>query len=211
MEVLWHGSGNAPGSDPKATPVFDARTAIFLTFKDGRIAHQRTYACFEPWSTESERSLVMSQRAALSVPAAERRAPRPARRPPVEGSNFQIARGLVAAWNEGASADEVATFYADDVVVETSPNRPLPGGSTMDIDGLHAARRAAQERWSEEHYDLRGATGGGGLVAMEFLWTGSPRTEHPPFAAGERVKGRVAMFLHFRDGLIVRQRNYVCV
>jgi ketosteroid isomerase-like protein len=45
---------------------------------------------------------------------------------------------------------------------------------------------------------------------MEVIWTGTVRDAAGPFAAGQALRARFALFMEFRDGRIVRQRNYDC-
>ena len=71
-----------------------------------------------------------------------------------------------------------------------------------------AARVRSLALLSEETYELRGATGGGSQVAMEIQWKGTLLQPIREFAAGQILEARFAVFLKFRDGLIVRQRNY---
>ena len=49
LEVQWTGTlAISVGSIP-AGGEMRARFAVFLTYRDGKIAHQRNYDCFEPW------------------------------------------------------------------------------------------------------------------------------------------------------------------
>jgi len=49
LEVQWTGTLAVPfGSIPAGGPM-RARFAIFLEFRNGKIARQRNYDCFEPW------------------------------------------------------------------------------------------------------------------------------------------------------------------
>ena len=49
LEVDWRGSFKVPfGKTPAGTPL-SASFGMFLTFRDGRIASQRNYDCFEPF------------------------------------------------------------------------------------------------------------------------------------------------------------------
>jgi ketosteroid isomerase-like protein len=49
LEVLWTGTlATAVGSLP-AGGTMRAHVAVFLDFRDGKIAAQRNYDCFEPW------------------------------------------------------------------------------------------------------------------------------------------------------------------
>jgi ketosteroid isomerase-like protein len=61
-----------------------------------------------------------------------------------------------------------------------------------------------------EHFELVNAVAGDDQVAMEVIWTGTVRDAAGPFAAGQALRARFALFMEFRDGRIVRQRNYDC-
>ena len=63
---------------------------------------------------------------------------------------------------------------------------------------------------ASESYELLGATGGGSMVALEVAWSGFVSNGLGLFTAGERLEARSGIFLRFRDGLIVSQRNYDC-
>ena len=47
LEVLWSGTLAVPIGALAAGDVMRAHFGVFLTFRDGRIASQRTYDCFE--------------------------------------------------------------------------------------------------------------------------------------------------------------------
>ena len=65
-----------------------------------------------------------------------------------------------------------------------------------------------QERLQKEMAALSvEASAGGG---MEIIWTGTVREARGPFAAGQKLRARFAVFMEFQGGRIVRQRNYDC-
>ena len=49
MELRWSGTIAADAGPFKAGQELRARFAMFLEFREGRIARQRNYDCFEPW------------------------------------------------------------------------------------------------------------------------------------------------------------------
>jgi len=49
MELVWRGTVGVDAGPFVAGQTLRARFAIFLEFRDGRIARQRNYDCFDPW------------------------------------------------------------------------------------------------------------------------------------------------------------------
>jgi ketosteroid isomerase-like protein len=49
MELVWRGTVGIDAGPFVAGQTLRARFAIFLEFRDGRIARQRNYDCFDPW------------------------------------------------------------------------------------------------------------------------------------------------------------------
>jgi ketosteroid isomerase-like protein len=124
--------------------------------------------------------------------------------------NVDIARRYLAALSDGAAPDEVAQFYAPDVVQEEFPNRLMPNGATRDLRALKEGRARGQALLASEHFEVLNAIASGEQVALEVVWTATIRQAAGPFAAGQSLRARFAIFMEFRDGLIVRQRNYDC-
>ncbi len=49
LEVLWTGTLSIPFATLAAGDNMRCRSAMFLEFRDGKIAAQRNYDCFDPW------------------------------------------------------------------------------------------------------------------------------------------------------------------
>jgi len=49
IEVLWTGTLAVPLGTLAADSKMRCHSGMFFAFRDGRIAHQRNYDCFEPW------------------------------------------------------------------------------------------------------------------------------------------------------------------
>jgi len=125
-------------------------------------------------------------------------------------TNLELARTYIASLSAGAGPDELDRFFSADFVHEEFPNRLLPNGTTRDLQGMKDARERGQALLSAEHFEIVGALAGGDQIALELIWTGTVGKAAGPFAAGQQLRARFAIFLDFRDGRIVRQRNYDC-
>ena len=122
--------------------------------------------------------------------------------------NLAIARRFIAAL-ASPDGDPIA-FYADDVVQQEFPNRLVPNGATRDLAALREGRRRGRGLMRNEEYDEHNAIASDDLVMMELTWRGTIAIDAGPFKAGQVLRARFAIVLEFRDGRIVRQRNYDC-
>ncbi len=212
MEVRWKGTVAATGEGFAEGQDLDARIAFFLKFADGKIVRQRAYVCFEPWSTKAERRVILDERVAQAGQSTEAPLHRSAEAPlEPKGSNFEIARSFLEALGARADDETIARFYAADAVQDEFPNRLRQGGAHRDLQGIKRARSRSLALMAFENYELKGATGGGSQVALEVAWSGVVGEGMGLFTAGQKLETRLGIFLKFRDGLIVVQRNYDCV
>jgi len=128
----------------------------------------------------------------------------------VDAGNLDLARRYLARLSNGAGPEELETFFAADARQEEFPNRLMPQGATRDLEAMKQGRSRGQALLASEHYELVDAVASDGRVATEVIWTATVREAAGPFAAGQSLRARFAVFMEFRDGRIVRQRNYDC-
>jgi ketosteroid isomerase-like protein len=110
----------------------------------------------------------------------------------------------------GAGPEELDTFFAPDVVQEEFPNRLMPNGATRNLQAMKEGRVRGQALLASEHYDVINAVAHENQVAMEVVWTATVKQAAAPFVERQALRARFALFMEFRDGLIVRIRNYDC-
>jgi ketosteroid isomerase-like protein len=128
----------------------------------------------------------------------------------VEEDNLAAARRYLTAVESGTTGDALAAFYAADVVQEELPNRLTPHGARRDLRAiLDAANRGAQVM-AAQRYETDTAQASGDSVALEVRWTGTLAVPVGSLPAGGEMRARFAVFLEFRNGKIVAQRNYDC-
>jgi len=125
--------------------------------------------------------------------------------------NLDVAKRYLAALSSGAIADALEQFLAPDIVQEEFPNRITPNGARRDLAALKEGRTRGLALLQAEHYELINTVAQGEQLALEVMWTGTVRNAVGPFTAGQTLRARFGMFLEFRDGRIVRQRNYDCI
>jgi ketosteroid isomerase-like protein len=101
-------------------------------------------------------------------------------------------------------------YYAPDVVQREFPNRLVVDGATRDLAALRAGAERGQHAVSDERYEIVRALEHGDEVALEVIWTATLRVPLGKLAAGGVMRAYLAMFLTWRDGRIVSQRNYDC-
>ena len=127
----------------------------------------------------------------------------------IESENLDAARRYLATLEHGDLAGSLK-FFAPDVVQEEFPNRLAPSGAKRDLDGLREAAERGRRVMSAQTFDVLNAVAIGNQVVLEVRWTGTLTLGFASIPAGGQMHARFAVFLEFRDGKILRQRNYDC-
>lgn len=128
---------------------------------------------------------------------------------PTENSNLETARKFFAAFEQGSIDDKLA-YFAADVVQEEFPNRVVANGATRDLAALRQGAERGSKLLSAERYEVRNLVASGDQVACEVQWTGTLAVPFGTVPVGGQLRAHLAIFLEFRGGKIVRQRNYDC-
>ena len=127
---------------------------------------------------------------------------------PIE--HLALARQYLKAIESGASAEEMARFFAPEVIVEIFPSKFFPNGSRSNLDEIRAAANRGKKAMASQTYAVRNALASGDQVALEIDWTGTLAIPFQTIPAGGQMRAHFAAFLQFKDGKIVSQRNYDC-
>lgn len=125
-------------------------------------------------------------------------------------SNIERARAYLRAIEDGTLREVFADYFAPGVVIEWFPNRLSPNGSKSDLSGLSDAVDRGKQLMSLQAYEVRSAMADGDHVALEVAWTATLAVPLQTIPAGGQMRAYFAMFLDFRDGKIIAQRNYDC-
>ena len=126
--------------------------------------------------------------------------------------NEELAREYLRAVESLGAPENVARFCSDEIEFHEYPNRIAPNGRVRRRADLQAAYAQGQKLLSSQRYEVRRVVENGDEVAVELEWTGvlAVPVAAMNLPAGHEMKAFVAMFLTFRDGKIVSQRNYDC-
>jgi ketosteroid isomerase-like protein len=116
--------------------------------------------------------------------------------------NQDLARRYLKAIEAGATGDTLALFFDPDLVQEEFPNRLVPDGAKRNLaDVLVLAAQSYEIRHTIEQADT---------VVLEVTWRGRLAVPIGSLKPGDEMRARFAVFLEFRNGRIVKQRNYDC-
>lgn len=132
--------------------------------------------------------------------------------PGLERDNLERARRYLAAIEADPPESDVASlsYYAPDVRQIEYPNRFTPNGAERDRQALAEAAERGRRVLRSQRYEVHNALANGHEVALEVLWVGTLAVAVGTLAAGDEMRAHFGVFLTFRDGLIVQQRNYDC-
>lgn len=125
--------------------------------------------------------------------------------------NLVIARRYFEAIERRADPEVIAQLLDPALVQEEYPNRLNPRGARSDRATMLERLLAGRRLLSCERYEIVGAQANGDRAALEVQWSGTlaaPLGKQLP--AGFTMRARFAVFLEFREGKIVAQRNYDC-
>lgn len=101
-------------------------------------------------------------------------------------------------------------YYAADVTQIEFPNQLTKAGATRDRAGLAKAMAAGLQSTADERYEVLAIVETGDTVALEANWSARLCVPFGALPAGATMRAHLAMFLVWRDGKIVAQRNYDC-
>jgi ketosteroid isomerase-like protein len=124
-------------------------------------------------------------------------------------SNLDKARRYLKAIEEGDAA-YVVSLFSGDACVEQLPNRIYSQGSRASISQIPEAFEKGRKIFGRQTYEITNEAATADLVVLEVLWTGQLAIPFGTLAAGSEMRSHSALFIEFRDGKIVAQRNYDC-
>lgn len=108
------------------------------------------------------------------------------------------------------AAETVAAFFDPDVVQEEFPNRLMANGARRNLADLLEASARGKKVMSRQSFEVVNSVSEGVRLSLEVLWTGVLAVPFGSIPAGGEMRAHFAVFLDFRDGKIIGQRNYDC-
>lgn len=127
-----------------------------------------------------------------------------------ENANLETARRYLVAIEDGVPFEVLAEFFSPDVIQEEFPNQLVPNGAWRDLAALREAGERGKKAVSAQRYEVRNALASGDSVALEVTWTATLKIPFGSIPAGGTMRAHFGVFLDFRGGKIVAQRNYDC-
>lgn len=124
-------------------------------------------------------------------------------------ANLAVARAYLKALADGRPEDAQALFDPQIVQVE-HPNRLKPNGETRHATKLAADGQQGLQLLARQTYEIVGAVAEGDRVALEVVWTGVLAVPLRDLKPGDEMRCFSGIFLDFRDGKIIGQRNHDC-
>jgi ketosteroid isomerase-like protein len=90
------------------------------------------------------------------------------------------------------------------------PNRVAPHGSTSGLAQALASAARGQQLFKRQMYTITNILADGDRVALEMDWIGITAVQIQNLPPNSEMRDHAAVFLHFREGRIARQRHYDC-
>jgi SnoaL-like domain len=87
--------------------------------------------------------------------------------------NVALARQYLKALESGPTGDELAQFFAPEVVLEIFPSKFFPNGSRDDLAVIFAAAERGKKVMTSQKYEIKNELAGGDKVALEIDCTGT--------------------------------------
>jgi ketosteroid isomerase-like protein len=127
-----------------------------------------------------------------------------------EASNVEIARQYLKIIEEGATGEALAKFFDPEVIQTEFPNRITPKGAKRDLQALFDNAQKRQQVMSSQTYTILHEVVAGNFIIFEVLWEGTLAVPFQSISPGQTMRAHFAIFLKFRNGKIIEQRNYDC-
>jgi ketosteroid isomerase-like protein len=124
--------------------------------------------------------------------------------------NLETAQNYLQALERGDTGATLAKFFAPDVVLEEFPNLLTPHGQKRDLAAALEGAERGKKLMSRQMYKIKQELADDDRVALEVEWVGTLAVPFGSIPAGGQMRAFFAVFLEFREGKIIRQRNYDC-
>ncbi len=121
-----------------------------------------------------------------------------------------IAKNYLKALRQGKTGKDLAIFFHEDVEQVEMPNRLNPNGTTSNLTTLLERAEQGKKILKSQDYQIKNAYVHENTVIMELDWSGVLNVHIGTISAGQTMKAYFAMFIDFKDGKIIHQRNYDC-
>jgi ketosteroid isomerase-like protein len=123
-------------------------------------------------------------------------------------SNADLTRAFLHSFETRDGSN--ASYYAADVIQREFPNAFTKAGATRNREALLRGMEAGKRSTSGERYEIVKLVAEGDEVAVEAIWTATLNVAVGSLAAGHTMRAYLAIFLTWREGKIIAQRNYDC-
>lgn len=125
-------------------------------------------------------------------------------------SNLETARRYLQALENNADRETLAQFFDSAIIQEEFPNRLNPNGGRSDYATMLQRAEQGKQLLVSQQYTLTNALESNNIVVLEIIWTATLAVRSPTLPADGQMRAHFAVFLEFRDGKIIAQRNYDC-
>ena len=125
-------------------------------------------------------------------------------------ANVALVQAYFETIQHGADPEELATFFAPNVVQTEFPNQFAPNGASRDLKGLQEAAERGRSSMSSQRVELLKIFADDRTVVVEAEWSGTLAVSIGDLEPGTVMRARFAQFLELQDGRITAQRNYDC-
>ncbi len=121
-----------------------------------------------------------------------------------------IAKNYLKTLKAGKTGKDLAIFFHPDIIQIELPNRLNAKGVTSHLSQILERAEKGKKLLKMQTYEIDNACVCGDTVVMEVRWSGVLATPVTTLCAGDTIRAHFAMFIQFKNGQIIQQRNYSC-
>lgn len=123
---------------------------------------------------------------------------------------LQIVKQFIKTLQNRNSAEELIKFYHEDVEQIEFPNTLTKNKTIRNLEELKIASESGKKVLQKEEYEIVNSYSFDNIVIIEAIWTGTLAIPLGNIPIGGQMKAYFAQFYEFKDGKIIKQRNYEC-
>ena len=121
-----------------------------------------------------------------------------------------IAIDFIKTLQNRTSAEELLRFYHPDIEQIEFPNAVTKNTAIRNLNDLKAGAEKGKKILQKEEYEVIKSYSFENTVIIEAIWTGTLAIPLGSIPVGGTMKAYFAQFYEFKDGKIIKQRNYDC-